>query len=111
MFRGLTCVHCAGVEQCVCVGDKLQLSVQVQQDAAGQRHVHLTVTFDFHSIYLCCHIQRSQRGSDVYLQQDVQEKVRWWKDNRYVKYVKDAILKYSLNNGLWEGLVRPSLKM
>lgn len=68
--RGLTCVCSAGVKQCVCVGDKLQLSVQVRQEATRQNHVHLTITFDFHPVYVCCHIQRSQRGSDVYLQQE-----------------------------------------
>ena len=73
---GLTCVSCARVEQRVCVGDKLQLSVQVEQDAARQGHVHLAVTFDFHAVYLRCHIQRSQRGSDVYLQRDG-EKSQW----------------------------------
>lgn len=29
--RCLTCVCSAGVKQCVCVGDKLQLSIQVWQ--------------------------------------------------------------------------------
>lgn len=56
------------MEQRVCVGDKLQLSVQVWQEAARQRHVHLAVTFDFHHVYLRCNIQRPQRGTDVYLQ-------------------------------------------
>lgn len=64
------------MKQRVCVGDELQLSVQAEQEAAGQGHVHLAVTFDFHPVYLRCHIQRSQRGSDVYLQRDG-EKRQW----------------------------------
>lgn len=66
---GLTCVRRARVEQCVCVGDELQLSVQVGQDAAGQSHVHLTVTFDLHAVDLSCHVQRPQSRTDVHLQQ------------------------------------------
>lgn len=63
----LTCVRRAGVEQRVGVGDKLQLAVQVGQQAAGQTHVHLTVTFDSHPVHLRCHVQRPQSSSDVYL--------------------------------------------
>lgn len=66
--RGLTRVGGAGVEQCVGVGDKLQLSVQVSEQAAGQRHVHLAVAFDLHAVHLGRHVQGSQRGADVDLQ-------------------------------------------
>lgn len=56
---GLTCVCSAGVKQGVGVGDKLQLSIQVQQDTAWQSHVHLAITFDFYCVNICCHIQSS----------------------------------------------------
>lgn len=57
------------MEQRVGVGDKLQLSVQVGQQAAGHSHVHLTVAFDFHPSHLGRHVQGSQSGTDVDLQQ------------------------------------------
>lgn len=107
----LTCVCGARVEQCVCVGDKLQLSVQVRQEAAWQSHVHLAVTFDFHPICLRCHIQRSQRGSDIYLQREG-EKSRSDKSG-YLKYVKvkTDMLIHLLSSVLCAGRgVRPSLK-
>lgn len=63
--RGLTRVGGAGVEQRVRVGDELQLSVQVGQQAAGHSHVHLAVTFDFHPVHLGRDVQGSQRGADV----------------------------------------------
>lgn len=67
LARRLTCVCRAGVEQSVCVGDKLQLSVQVRQQDARQGHAHCAITFDFHPVHLCRHVQRSQCGSEVYL--------------------------------------------
>lgn len=85
-WASLTCVYSTRVEKRVCVGDKLQLSVQVWQKAARQSHVHLAVTFDFHPIHLCCHVHRSQRGTDIYLQQDG-EKGFAKKDSRYLKYI------------------------
>ena len=107
---GLTCVRCAGVKQRVCVGDKLQLSVQVRQEAAGQSHVHLAITFNSHPVYLCCHVQWPQRGSDVYLQWDGKKRNVEWKDSRSLKYGKIIKTQDLLSSSLWEGRVRPGLK-
>lgn len=63
----LTCVRRAGVEQRVGVCDKLQLSVQGGQEAAPQSHVHLSIASDLHPVHLGRHVQRPQRGSEVYL--------------------------------------------
>lgn len=100
MLRRLTCVCSAGVKQCVCVGDKLQLSVQVRQEATRHSHVHLTIPFDFHPVYVCSHIQRSQGGSDVYLQQE--RNTGDEKTTQEMTYVtgETNIFKYLLSNGL-----------
>lgn len=65
---GLTHVRRARVEECVCVGDELQLSVQVGQAGTGKGHAHLTVASHLHSIHVRGHVQRPQSGGDVHLQ-------------------------------------------
>lgn len=67
--ESLTHVCGAWVEQRVCVGDKLQLSVEVGQQAARHSHVHLAIAFDFHPIHLRRHVQGSECGGDIYLQE------------------------------------------